>query len=115
MVAHLGEAHNLNLVDGRDLCKVCRLIYGDRLEAVEHQMSHHILCYEDFGVACESPPDPKITIWLQDFLTKLKELRRTIMSKILFSEDTPPGQVNLDEEEADLDLDDILATIPPPE
>ena len=113
MVTHLGEAHSLKLVNGRDFCQPCRLIYSDRIEAVQHQMSHHILCYEDFGVACETPLNPNITVWMQDFFSKMKDLRKTIMSRILFSEDTPLGQP--DNDEADLDLDDILATIPPPE
>ena len=112
IVAHLGEAHDLNLTDGKDFCGPCRIIYSDRLEGIEHLISHHLLCYEDFGVACETPPNANVTVWLQDFFQKVKELRKTIMSRILFSDDA--GQPGGDDE-ADLDLDDILANIPPPE
>ena len=42
----------------------------------------------------------------------MKELRKIIMSRILFSDDI--GQPGGDDE-AVLDLDDILGSIPPPE
>lgn len=103
MIDHLKESHGLTLNPKLDFCGPCEHIFCDRLEAMEHMMSCHILCYEDFEVASEQPPNSSVTVWLKDIFERLKDIRKDLMTKILFADDFPPSQ------DITLNLSDIEA------
>ena len=109
MLSHLKDTHGLSLNPKLDFCGACQQIYCNRLETLQHQLSCHILCYEDFEVACEHPPKSSHTEWLKDIFERLKEVRKDIMSKLLFGDDFP-----LDEE-ISLNLSNVEAAVADPE
>ena len=92
MIDHLKESHGLALNPKSDFCGPCKHIFCDRLEAMDHMMNCHILCYEDFEVASEQPPNSSVTVWLKDIFERLKDIRKDLMTKILFAEYFPPSQ-----------------------
>ena len=90
VLAHLHDDHDLRLKPGLDFCPPCGVVYANRLEACEHVISHHILCFEDFDVTCEPRPlDPKTTLFLEGIFTQVKEVCKQLMSQLLFAEDFP--------------------------
>ena len=60
-------------------------------------------------MACKQPPNSSHSEWLKDIFERLKEVRKGIMSKLLFGDDFP-----LDEE-ISLNLSNVEATVADPE
>ena len=103
VLEHLRDSHDLLLKPRLDFCAPCGLVYHSRLEGIEHMISSHILLYEDFDVTCEPRPlDADTTLFLEGIFAQVKEIRKQLMSQLLFAENFPaPEAFNFDEPSTD--------------
>ena len=93
VLTHLCQDHQLPLNPRLDFCAPCGIIYSSRLEGLEHVFSHHILAYEDFQVTCEPKSHDEVTtLFLAGIFEQVKEIRKQIMSCLLFDKELPPHE-----------------------
>ena len=89
----------------------CGMIYSNRFEAIEHLLTVHILCYEDFSLTCEAIPNNKddTILFLETIFQQIKEVRKQLMSRLLFDEDIPEPPADPDFDLATLDVPQQIA------
>ena len=98
LLDHLKEEHQLKLIPSVDYSADSRIIFRNRLDALEFYLSK-AMSYEDLHVTLESPIDLELSEWLSPIFEKLAELRKPVMDRLLFDADF--------EKVADAILDDI--------
>ena len=90
MINHLRQDHGLELKQKVDFCTDCETLFGSKIESLQHYVSH-ALTSQHFTMSCENNPEEASELgeWLKPIYWKLAQIHKTIMNRVLFSDDLP--------------------------
>ena len=88
LIHHLAHDHGIYLKRNIDYCRNCSIIFEDHLEALDHYLAKAI-SLEEVDLACQNPRGmDELRHWLAPVFEGMKKLRRMIMDRILYGEES---------------------------
>ena len=88
--------HSFHLVPQTDYCTDCEVVHGDKIELIEHHLSH-ILSSKDFPLTCDPKPNPDLdvatTTRLNFIFEKVKEIRQGVWELMMGHPEEDPTEL----------------------